>query len=224
MSKSRTAQLVFLSAACTVGLLGTVACLGLFNYSFKWDFYTFFTNISNYLCLALFVGELVETVRKKEDSYITFQPLLKFVALLGILLTFAVYNLILAPYREPQLNLTFNSISFHVLMPLLTLADWLFFYEKGKIRPLYPLYATVFPLVYTAFIYIHAAILGFDRTILNYVGDAPLIYPYFFYDIETHGLWQAAQWIGILALGFLVTGYILYGVDRLWAAKTGKKR
>ena len=50
MIKNRTAQLIFQTIYCTLGLVGFVACLGIFDNInvIRWDFYVHFTNISNY--------------------------------------------------------------------------------------------------------------------------------------------------------------------------------
>lgn len=45
------------------------------------------------------VAELVQTARKRNDSYVGFSPVLKFVGMLSILLTFFVFNIMLMPTR-----------------------------------------------------------------------------------------------------------------------------
>ena len=61
MIKNRTAQLIFQTVYCTLGLVGWVACLGIFDNInlIRWDFYVHFTNISNFLCLGVMVGSAV---------------------------------------------------------------------------------------------------------------------------------------------------------------------
>ena len=53
MIKKRTAQLIYETAYCTIGLIGTVASLGIFDNInlFRWDFYVHFTNVSNFFCI-----------------------------------------------------------------------------------------------------------------------------------------------------------------------------
>ena len=87
MIQNRTTQLIFQSFFCAIGVIGTVASLGLFDMVWRWDFYIHFTNLSNYLCVGIMFAELVQTARKKEDSYVSTLPLLKFINSLGILLT-----------------------------------------------------------------------------------------------------------------------------------------
>jgi hypothetical protein len=77
----------------------------------------------------MFAG-LIQTAKKKEDSYVTAVPVLKFIGMLGILLTFLVFNIMLAGAegRDPQLNWRIGSISFHVVLPIMYLLDWFLFY------------------------------------------------------------------------------------------------
>ena len=225
MIKNRTAQLIFQTIYCTLGLVGCVACLGIFDdiKTFRWDFYVYFTNISNFLCLGVMVAGLVQTIRKKEDSFVTAAPALKFVGMLGILLTFLVFNIMLAGAegRDPQLNWRIGSLTFHVVLPLMYIADWFLFYERKKCKWHYPLVSAAFPLAYALFLIIQAAILKFDTSILTPTGaKTPLIYPYFFVNFETQGVDGVIMWICILAAAFIAVGYAFFGIDRLESKKT----
>ena len=73
----------------------------------------------------------------------------------------------------------------------------------------------IFPLVYVAFIYIRTWILNFDP-------EVPFIYPYYFLDLETQGIAGVIKWVLILMAGFVVTGYILLGIDCLCKNKNKK--
>lgn len=220
MIRNRTAQIVFLTVAVTLGLLGTVASTGFFNYNLRWDFYIHFTNISNYFCIGVLLCELIQTIRKTGDSYVTVCPRLKFMGMLGILLTFLVFNIMLAPARAPHLNYTVNSIVFHVLMPVIYIADWFLFYERKKTHWTYPLISVALPLIYVTFVFIHAAMWGFDSSITVGGSTTPLIYPYFFLNLETQGVDGVAMWIGILSVAFVAVGFLFFGLDHL----PGKKR
>lgn len=219
MIKNRTIQLIYLSMACAVGLLGVVASTGFFAYTFRWDFYIHFTNISNYICIGVLFTELVQTARKKEDSYVSACPLLKFTGMLAILLTFLVFNIMLAPARETSLNFAFNSVCFHVLIPIIYVADWFLFYERKKVKWSWPVISAGFPLVYAIFVFIHAACLKFDSSIIIPGTTTPLIYPYFFLNLDTQGVGGVAKWIVILLVAFMAVGFLFFGLDKL-----GKKK
>ena len=219
MIKNRTAQLIFQTIYCTLGLVGSIASLGIFDdiNMFRWDFYVYFTNISNFLCLGVMVAALVQTAKKKEDSFVSTAPMLKFVGMLGILLTFLVFNIMLAGAegRDPQLNWRIGSLTFHVILPIMYIADWFLFYERKKCKWHYPLVSTAFPLAYALFLFIHAAILNFDSSILTPTGQGILIYPYFFVNIETQTVPGVLMWVAILAVVFIAVGYMFFGLDKL---------
>ena len=223
MIKNRTTQLIFQTIYCTLGLVGSIASLGIFDniQLIRWDFYVYFTNLSNFLCLGVMFSGLIQTIKKKEDSYVSAAPLLKFIGMLGILLTFLVFNLVLAGAagRDPQLNWRIGSLTFHVVLPILYVADWFLFYERKQSKWYYPVASVVFPLAYAIFLLIHAAALNFDTSILIPTGTGPLIYPYFFVNLETQGGPGVLMWIGILAVVFAAVGFLFYGLDRV-----GKKK
>lgn len=217
MIQNRTTQLIFQSFFCAFGIIGIIASLGIFDMTWRWDFYIHFTNLSNYLCVGIMFAELVQTAQKKENSYVSTLPLLKFISCLGILLTFLVFNVLLAgePTRNPALNFKVNSVLFHVIIPIMYIADWILFYEHKKVKWNWPIISTIFPLAYTIFIFLHAWAYKFDATILNYTETAPFIYPYFFLNLEKLGIAGVLKWVAILAVGFIVFGYIFYGIAKI---------
>jgi hypothetical protein len=223
MIKNRTAQLIFQTIYCTLGLVGCIASLGIFDNInlFRWDFYVHFTNISNFLCFGVMLACLIQTAKKKEDSYVKTAPMLKFIGMLGILLTFLVFNIMLAGAegRDPQLNWRIGSLCFHVVLPILYIADWFLFYERKQCKWYYPVASISFPLAYAVFLLIQAIILDFDSSILIPNSTTPLIYPYFFVNLDTLGVPGVLMWIGILAAAFVAVGFLFFGLDRL-----GKKK
>lgn len=222
MIKNRTTQLIFETVYCTLGLVGCIASLGIFDdiSNFRWDFYVHFTNISNFFCIGVMVAALIQTIKKKEDSYVSACPVFKFMGMLGILLTFLVFNILLAGAegRDPQLNLRIGSLTFHVVLPIMYVVHWFLFYERNKAKWTYPLLSILFPLVYVIFILIQAVILNFDTSILIPNSTTPLIYPYFFLNIETQGP-KVIMWIFALLVGFVSLGYGFFGLDKLIKTK-----
>ena len=219
MIKNRTAQLIFYTIYCTLGLIGSIASLGIFDNinMIRWDFYVHFTNLSNFLCIGVMVAALIQTARKKEDGFVSAAPMLKFIGMLGILLTFLVFNIMLAGAegRDPQLNWRIGSLLFHVVLPILYIADWFLFYERKNCKWFYPVASIAFPVVYVIFLLIQAVILKFDTSILIPGSQTPLIYPYFFVNLETQGEAGVLMWIGILAAAFVAVGFAFFGLDRL---------
>ena len=226
MIKNRTTQLIFQTIYCTLGLVGCVASLGIFDNirQLRWDFYVHFTNISNFLCIGVMLTALIQTAKKKEDSYVSAVPVLKFIGMLGILLTFLVFNIMLAGAagRDPQANWRIGSLIFHVVLPILYIADWFLFYERKKCKWYYPIVSIAFPLAYVAFLLVQAIILKFDTSILIPTTTTPLIYPYFFVNLDTQGGAGVLMWIGILSAAFVAVGYLFFGLDKLGKKKSAK--
>ena len=228
MIKNRTVQLIYYTVYCTLGFVGCIASLGIFdNVSLiRWDFYVHFTNISNYLCLGVMCTSLIQTVKKRDDSFVKATPLLKFIGMLGILLTFLVFNIVLAGAegRDPQANWRVGSLLFHVILPIMYIADWFLFYERKQCKWYYPIFSAVFPLAYAIFLLLQAIILQFDSTILIPTGTTPLIYPYFFVNLDTQGPLGVLLWIVILAVVFIAVGFGFFGLDKIRKGNTGVSR
>ena len=223
MIKNRTAQLIYQTIYCTLGFIGIIASLGIFDNvsNLRWDFYVHFTNISNFFCFGVMLIALVQTANKKENGYVTATPLLKFIGMLGILLTFLVFNIMLAGAegRDPQANWRIGSLSFHVILPILYIADWFLFRERKKAKWYYPIASIGFPVAYAIFLLIQAVILKFDSSILIPTTTTPLIYPYFFVNLDTQGVLGVLIWICILAAAFVAVGFAFFGLDRIGKRK-----
>ena len=226
MIKNRTAQLIYQTIYCTLGLVAFVASLGIFDdiTTIRWDFYVHFTNISNYFCIGVMFASLIQTAKKKEDSYVSAAPLMKFIGMLGILLTFLVFNIMLAGAegRDPQANWRIGSLLAHVVLPILYIADWFLFRERKKCKWYYPIASIGFPVAYVLFLLVQAIILKFDSSILIPTTTTPLIYPYFFVNLDTQGVPGVLMWIAILAVAFVVVGFLFLGLDKLGKKSAAK--
>ena len=223
MIKNRTTQLIYQTIYCTLALVGCVASLGIFDNvdMIRWDFYVHFTNLSNFFCFGVMLAGLIQTATKKKNSYVTALPLLKFIGMLGILLTFLVFNIMLAGAegRDPQLNWRIGSLTFHVVLPIMYVADWFLFYERRNCKRYYPIASVSFPLAYVIFLLVQAIVMNFDSSILIPGTTTPLIYPYFFVNLDTQGVGGVLMWIGILSVAFIAVGYLFLGMDKLCKKK-----
>lgn len=105
--------------------------------------------------------------------------MLKFIGMLVILLTFLVFNILLAGAadRDPQANWRVGSLLFHVVLPIVYVSDRFVFYELGKCKWYYPVISVAFPLIYVVFLLIQAIIFRFNSSIKITTTNAPLIYP-----------------------------------------------
>lgn len=207
MLKNRTAQLIFQTAYCAIGVIAILASMGFFAHEFWSDFYVHYTNHSNFFCFGFMLAELIQTVKKKEDSYVTVVPALKYIGVVAITLTFLVFNIMLAPTREPYMNFTVNSVLLHVVLPILYVADWFLFYERGKVKLNGPFLAVFAPFFYIVFVYVRAWIVNFNPSV-------PYLYPYFFLDVATLGSVGVIKWLAILLVAFLAIAFLYFGLDR----------
>lgn len=123
-----------------------------------------------------------------------------------ILLTFFVFNVLLADDRTLAENLSVSSLLLHVALPIMFVLDWILFYERRQTKWYYPLLSILVPLVYVIFIYLRAFILN---------GKGEVIYPYFFFNINEIGLMGVGKWILILLIAFIVIGYLIYFLDKI---------
>ena len=224
IGKNRTAQLIFQSAYTALALVACVGSVGFFDKKFTSDFYIYFTNLCNYLCAGIMIAELVQTAGKQEDSYVTAVPGLRVISMLGLVLTFLIFNLLLAndPARDPALNYKVECILCHIVLPVLYVADWALFYEHGKMSWKVPLLSALFPLLYLVYVFLHAALWRFDSSIMNYAGTDPIIYPYFFLNPERMSTGGMLLWMLGLLAGFVLLGYLFLLADRLLKKSAGR--
>lgn len=217
MIKNRTIQLIFQSFFLGISAVGIAASLGLFDMAFRWDFYIYFTNLSNYFCIGIMVVQLIRTMKRNIDGAVTVSPVVKLASLVAILVTFLIFNFLIAREegRDPIRNFSAMSIILHIVLPMLYLADWVLFHEKSNMKWTAPLSALFFPAAYIVYVLIHAAIRGFNSNLLGFIGSNPLIYPYFFLNPEKIGVLGVVRWCAILALAFTLLGYLFVVLGRL---------
>ena len=220
MIKNRIAQVVFQTVYCVLGLLGLLSSLGYFNADFNNEFYVYYTNLSNYICIGVMAVMLVRTVKsasKKQDGFCDTAPTFNFMCLIMIMVTFLVYNILLAVENTVTEYFTSMSIMImHVILPVMFILNWILFYEHGKMKWYQPLLCLIMPLAYVAFILIRAQILG-NAT------DA-VIYPYFFLNVNELGWGGFFRWIAILLVIFDAIGYLFFALDHIKTIKRKLKK
>lgn len=211
MIKNKNIQILFQTIYCTLGIIGLLASLGLFSAKFNFDFYVYYTNLSNYICIGFMFVSLFYTMRKankKEDGFITLAPAFKFMCMIMIMVTFFVYNILLAKDNGIVNYFTsINNLTMHVILPIMFVLDWILFYEHGKTKWYYPLLSVVMPLVYVAFILIRGAIINH--------ATVSIVYPYFFLNLDTLGWGGFSMWLSILIIAFVALGYLIYMFDHI---------
>jgi hypothetical protein len=184
----------------TINKLGTVMTLSAFTIQ------------SNLLCLIMTCITLIREALKRNSEnglYIFFKGM----ALLSILLTFIVYNFVLRPYFDttPARNTTLANNLQHIIVPLMTIVDYLLFEKKGLFKAWHPFAWTAFPLYYVGYTAIYKAFGG----LYKFSGNMSAKFPYFFLDYETYGLKLVGIWVLLISIGFIGASYLLFGLDRI---------
>ncbi|MGN0823916.1 MAG: Pr6Pr family membrane protein [Candidatus Coproplasma sp.] len=209
MIKNVTVRLIFQVIYCTLAVIGIMSSLGYFNKSFNGNFYVFYTNLSNYICMGFMAFALVHTVKKainKQDGTQSIAPAFRFACNILILVTFLVYNILLAKDNSASdYFLSLGNLIMHLVLPVMFICDWILFYEHSGAKWYYPLLCVIMPAIYLAFIYVRAAILPKDTT--------ALVYPYFFLNVDKLGAGGVIGWICALVAVFVMIGYIFYLAD-----------
>ena len=208
MIKNRTIQLIFQTVYCTLGVIAVLSSLGLFNASFNGNFYVYYTNLSNYICLGFMFVLLVSTFKsanKKEDGFCKTCPAFNFMCVIMILVTFLVYNILLAKDKTAiEYFTSLGNLTMHLILPIMFVVNWVLFYEHNKIKWFYPLLSLIMPVVYVIFILF--------RSLFVKTG---LIYPYFFLDVSKLGWGGFFLWFFALLLFFVGLGYAIFGLDKI---------
>lgn len=209
MIKNKTVQLVFQTIYVVLGFIGVVNSLGYFDAEFNVEFYVYYTNLSNYICFGLTVAIWIKTVRqslRKEDGFCSVLPTFNFLCVIMILVTFLVYNLLLAKDKTVVEYFTsLGNMTMHVILPIAFVLNWVLFYEHGKLKRYHPFLCLIMPLIYVAFIVIRASVLNGNTT--------ATLYPYFFLNVDKLGWGGFFGWIGALIIVFLIIGYLFFLFD-----------
>lgn len=215
--RSRVASIAFKCLIVLVGAVGLLDQLGLFEGSFNPRFFFYFTNLSNAVAVAYFIGAIVHLVWHPGDGA-AWAPRLKYAALMAVTVTCLVATFLLGGgVRLPDGSFSFAVLALHYLVPIGCVLDWLLFDEKGRMSKTGPLVWMVFPLAYFAYAIALVNLFG-----ANIGYDGASRYPYPFIDIDANGAGTVAATAAVLLAAFIALGYAYVGIDRL-LARIGKR-
>ena len=204
-----TGSLIFRTIYVTLGVIATLDCTGFFYREYNGDWFVYYTNLSNIICIGVMLLSLIAEARGKGNIL----PRFRFYVLVMILVTFFVYNFLLADDRTFYTYVTdIDCTLFHFVLPLMYFADWIFFCKRKCLKVFDPLFSTIMPLVYVGFILVRAQLIT--------ITSDTLVYPYFFLDLDNLGVAGFLCWIGVLLGVFVALGYLLFAFDR---TKLGRK-
>lgn len=201
-------------AVASVGVLmqtgiigGGILNLGTLNY---------FTVLSNLLVAFYFLVDAVWMLNHlgKAKRGGEWQIKFKHAVLMCIVLTGVIANTLIAGQFSNQTGAMATSMMLlHICTPVMAVLDWILFERKGQIRPGEPFVWMVLPLLYFAYVMVAVGVFGFDFSPLQ-TGSR---YPYPFIDLDALGIQQLLANVGLIAVAFLIVGYVVFVVDRMWA-------
>ena len=156
--------------------------------------FSFFTIQSNLFVLGTSIALAIDIQR---DGRLW--RVLRFDALLGIIITGLVYETILAPLVHLEGWAQVATIGFHYISPWATLIGWLLFGPRPRATWATTALAFIWPVLWIVYTFVHGAITGW--------------YPYPFVDVTTIGFSDAVRNSAIvLAIG-VVIAVILTALD-----------
>lgn len=198
-------SLVYKTVLLTISAIATFMTF----YNLNGNTFMYYTLLSN-LCvfgftIAVWVFNLKEVLA---GDYTTKNKHLvgwKGIAILCITITGVIYATLLANYTK-KTNYSFLNLAHHYIIPVMFVADYFLFDEKGLIKWYHPLVWVGVSVLYYPYIFIRAAILGKNTTLKRY--------PYFFMDYDAHSLGYVIGWAVAIVLVFGTVAVLFYVFDR----------
>ncbi|MCL2003541.1 MAG: Pr6Pr family membrane protein [Oscillospiraceae bacterium] len=226
MLKNIRFALVFRLIAFIIISIGFVRELGVFRNTVDFDMFKYYTIQSNLLAVVMFAILVVRTVkglRENPHCRAAWFTRLRMICSVNLLLTFIVFWALLAPNLPTFYLLSFSNLSIHVIAPLLCFADYILFYEAGRLKYKDVYFTCIFPLFYFVFVTV-LGVAGYDYgnrfVVTNYINAdavqgylAPRRAPYFFLDFDEVGMMVLA-YVGVILAVILIAGHGFYLIDR----------
>lgn len=185
-------------------LAGVLLKLGVPWGRFHWHQFRYFTTLSNLAGILYAVFALLEGRESVPAA-------LRGTALLALLVTGAVYHLLLAGVFGGHVLFSVNwwaNHLVHTVAPLLMLTDWMLVRGEAALGWEQPLLWAAFPLLYMA------ATIAVAKTGLCFPGSGTP-YPYPFMDVWALGWKPVLRNLAVMFAAFLALGYGIVGLDRL---------
>ena len=217
MIKGKRFALVYRIAALLFSIAGVLSMLGLFRGEPRPRLLMYYTLQSNILVIVFFAALTVRTaigLREKNHRHAGYFSRIEMVCTIDILLTLAVYWVLLAPtifsMVEGYSLWTFGNLAVHGITPLLCLADYIMFTQPRHLKYKDVYFVLIFPFAYLAGTTV-AGLLGYVYMISSADGN-PMRFPYFFCDFDRLGVF-ALVYIVVMAVLFLLLSHGFYFID-----------
>jgi hypothetical protein len=156
--------------------------------------FSFFTIQSNLFVLGTSIALALNLFRDGK-----LWRVLRFDALLGIIITGLVYETILAQLVHPQGWALVATIGFHYISPWATLIGWLIFGPRPRMTWTSTALGFIWPLLWLVYTFVHGAVTGW--------------YPYPFLDVDTIGFADSVRNSAIVLLIGVLIAVVLTVLD-----------
>ncbi len=212
-------QIVIEVLIILVGSCGLLLHSGWLSGTPRKDFFRYYTNVSNVLVVLFYLTRMVVRITGNYDGFfgrIVFSELCFYSVTMSIVLTFGIYNFVLAPSfknappesNEFKFSHSFSNYCVHYIVPLLSLLNWFIFSDKAAIQYKWCVIWIVIPLIYG----IYSIIRGLRGDIIENTSSA---YPYDFMDIGKYGWKTFIRNILFIMVVFVVVGFVMLFVRKL---------
>jgi hypothetical protein len=165
-----------------------------------WIIFAYFTITTNLLVAVVFTFVAMNRTALRSNWVIA-----------GTMLSIVLVGVIVALLLRGALELSGGSALVdklvHVATPVLVPSFWIFFVRKGGLTWRDPLLWAIYPLLYLAY--------GITRGLLT--GS----YAYPFLNVVSLGWQRTASNAFLIAVGFMISGYAVVGIDRQLASRAG---
>lgn len=216
--KNKTLSVLLKALTALAGLTGLIIQFGIFEGKMNFPMFNYFTVLSNLFAVVYFIlaiAWLLKKDRKSEET--TAFPAVKGMATVAVTLTMLVVHFMLGPMFVNASGAFGLSLTLlHYVLPLMTIADWLLFDQKGQMKAYFPFVWLIAPFFYLVYAMI-ASQIGDGIGFLNKTR-----YPYPFLDIDKLGIPTVTITVLCMSLGLVALGYLLWLADYL-LGKVGKK-
>lgn len=215
--KKQISQLCIELGFIILSSVGALLSTHLFtDHVFSRDFYVYYTNITNFICLIVMVYCFANNLKNLKQSKFFEHgyklDITKSVASILIAITFLIFNILLADFSATGYFLNLYNLLYHVVLPI-----WFVTYTLSTCTHSFvfaPFFAVGFEVVYVTFIFIRSLILN------GQVGR--VIFPYFFLNYQTLGVSGIFKWLIIMLIATLIVGYLFLFLQKLIINKNKK--
>lgn len=212
MVKSKWFQIAYRAVYLILMALGIADSLGAFSGVLNRSFYVYYTNQSNIICFIIAAIELVVAIvalykgnkRGENESPVA---VIKYLAAVWILITFAVNNILLADLSSVSYWTSFSNVILHFVGPLLFIFDFFLFTKRKAVKWHDIAYIISYPYLYVIFALVRGALIDPANT--------DVIYPYFFLDPSENGYAYVFMYVMILTVVFVVIAWIFAIINRV---------